>query len=86
LRTTLDAAPAGSVVLNDHRLSGWLLWREPQMISVLDLRTEIFSKEYVEAYIRTWEVRPGWQEVIAETKPTYAVLRSESPIRRALQE
>jgi hypothetical protein len=56
------------------------------MISVLDLRTEIFSKEYVEAYIRTWEVRPGWQEVIAETKPTYAVLRSESPIRRALQE
>jgi len=37
LRTTLDAAPAGSVVLNDHTLSGWLLWREPQLVSVLDL-------------------------------------------------
>jgi hypothetical protein len=86
LRTTLDAAPAGSVVLNDHTLSGWLLWREPQLVSVLDLRTEIFSMDYVEAYIRTSEVRPGWQDFLAQTKPTYALLRSESPIRLALQE
>ncbi len=86
LQMTLDATPARSVVLNDHTLSGWLLWREPQLISVLDLRTEIFSKDYVEAYIRTSEVRPGWQDFLAETKPTYAVLRSESPIRLAMEE
>jgi hypothetical protein len=86
LRATLDTAPSGSVVLNDHSLSGWLLWREPQLVSVLDLRTEIFSKDYIEAYLRTSEVRPGWQRFLAETKPTYALLRSESPLRMALQE
>jgi len=86
LRATLDTAPAGSVVLNDHSLSGWLLWREPQLVPVLDLRTEIFSKAYVQAYLRNAEVRPGWQDFLTQTKPTYALLRSESPIRLALQE
>lgn len=86
LRATLDAAPSGSVVLNDHSLSGWLLWREPKLVSVMDLRTEIFSSDYIEAYSRNIEVRPGWQHFLAETKPTYALLRSESPIRLALQE
>ena len=86
LRATLDAAPAGSIILNDHSLSGWLLWREPQLVPVLDLRTEIFSKAYVQAYLRNAEVRPGWRDFLAETKPTYALLRSESPIRLALQE
>ena len=67
-------------------MSGWLLWRDPQLISVMDLRSEIFSKEYVQAYLRTAEVGPGWQDLLAETKPTYAPLRSESPLRLALQE
>ena len=86
LRTTLNAVPAGSVVFNDHSLSGWLLWREPKLVSVIDLRSEIFSRNYVQAYVRTSEVRPGWQDFLAETKPTYALLRSESPLRLALQE
>ena len=86
LQKTLDAVPARSVVLNDPSMSGWLLWREPQLISVMDLRSEIFSKEYVQAYLRTSEVGPGWQDFLAKTKPTYALLRSESPIRLALQE
>ena len=86
LRTTLDAAPAGSVVLNDPSMSGWLLWSEPQLIPVFDLRSEIFSKDYVQAYLRTSEVGPGWQDFLAETKPSYALLRSDSPLRLALQE
>jgi hypothetical protein len=86
LQTTLDAAPARSVVLNDPSLSGWLLWGEPQLVSVFDLRSEIFSKDYVQAYLRTAQVRPGWQDLLAETTPSYALLRSESPLRLALQE
>jgi hypothetical protein len=86
LQKTLDAAPAMSVVLNDPSMSGWLLWREPQLVPVFDLRSEIFSREYVQAYLRTVEVGRGWQDFLASTKPTYALLRSESPIRLALQE
>jgi hypothetical protein len=86
LLRTLDAVPARSVVLNDPSMSGWLLWREPQLISVMDLRSEIFNKDYVQAYLRTVEVGRGWQDFLASTKPTYALLRSESPLRLALQE
>ena len=86
LQRALDPAPAGSVVLNDDSLSGWLLWSEPQLVSVFDLRSEIFSRDYVEAYRRTTQVRPGWQDFLTKTKPTYALLRSESPLRLALQE
>jgi len=86
LQQTLDAAPAGSVVLNDDSLSGWLLWREPQLVAVFDLRSEIFNKDYVAAYLRTVQVRPGWQDFLTKTKPTYALLRSESPLRLALQD
>ena len=86
LLRTLDAAPARSIVLNDPSMSGWLLWSEPQLIPVFDLRSEIFSKDYVQAYLRTSEVGPGWQDFLAETKPSYALLRSDSPLRLALQE
>jgi len=86
LQRTLEAAPAGSVILNDDSLSGWLLWSEPQLVPVFDLRSEIFSRDYVQAYIRTWEVRPGWQDFLAETRPTYALLPIESPLGLALQE
>jgi len=86
LQKTLDAAPAGSVVLNDGSLSGWLLWSEPQLISVFDLRSEIFNKNYVQAYLHTIQVRPGWRDFITKTKPTYALLRSEAPLRLAVEE
>ncbi|MDQ1482447.1 MAG: hypothetical protein QOF35_523 [Actinomycetota bacterium] len=84
LRPKLDAIPARTVVLNDFTAGGWLLWREPQLRPVIDLRSEIYSTEYIRDYIRAEQVRPGWQTFLGRTKPTYALLRHNAPLTVAL--
>ena len=86
LRPALSALPKGSVILDDFSVSGWLLWAEPNLIPVIDLRSEIYSKEYFQAYRNAEEVRAGWQSFVRRVKPTYALLRTEAPLRLAIQE
>lgn len=86
LRPALAALPAGSVVLNDFGVSGWLLWAEPDLVPVVDLRSEIYSKEYIADYNNAEQVRQGWQKYVKRVKPTYALLRTEAPLRLALQD
>jgi hypothetical protein len=86
LRPQLAALPAKSVVLNDFAAGGWLLWAEPQLTPVIDLRSEIYSTAYIREYIRTQDVQPGWQNLLDRTKPTYALLRANAPLTVALGE
>jgi hypothetical protein len=86
LRPELAAIPAKTVVLNDFAAGGWLLWAEPQLTPVIDLRSEIYSMEYISAYRRTEEVLPGWQGFLARTKPKYALLRANAPLTLALRD
>jgi hypothetical protein len=86
LRPQLAAIPAKTVVLNDATVGGWLLWAEPQLTPVIDLRSEIYSADYIDDYLRTKEVQAGWQELLAQTKPKYALLRTNAPLTVALQE
>lgn len=86
LRQQLGAIPARTVVLNDFAVGGWLLWAEPQLTPVIDLRSEIYSTEYIRDYRRTEQVRAGWQEFLVRTKPRYALLRTKAPLTVALRE
>ena len=86
LRPALSALPAHSVVLDDFSISGWLLWAEPNLVPVIDLRSEIYSKEYFQAYRNAEQVRAGWQEYVKRVHPTFALLRTQAPLRLALQE
>jgi hypothetical protein len=86
LRTQLGAMPAKTVVLNDFAVGGWLLWAEPQLTPVIDLRSEIYSMEYIRDYRRTEDVRAGWQGFLDRTKPEYALLKTKAPLTAALQE
>jgi hypothetical protein len=86
LRPQLAAIPAKTVVLNDFAARGWLLWAEPQLTPVIDLRSEIYSMEYIRDYRRTEEVRAGWQTFLQRTKPKYALLRANAPLTVALRE
>jgi len=86
LRPALSAIPGGSIILDDFSVSGWLLWAEPNLVPVIDLRSEIYSSEYFQAYRKAEEVRAGWQDYVKRVKPTYALLRTEAPLRLALQE
>ena len=86
LRPQLAAIPAKTVVLNDFAAGGWLLWAEPQLIPVIDLRSEIYSMDYIRDYQRTEQVRAGWQEFLDRTKPKYALLKAAAPLTVALRE
>jgi hypothetical protein len=86
LRPQLSALPAKTVVLNDFAAGGWLLWAEPQLTPVIDLRSEIYSMEYIRDYRRTEQVRAGWQGFLNRTNPKYALLKTKAPLTAALQE
>jgi hypothetical protein len=86
LRPQLAALPAKTVVLNDFAAGGWLLWAEPQLTPVIDLRSEIYSTEYLREYIRTQQVRPGWQKLLDRTRPGFALLRANAPLTVALRD
>ena len=86
LRQQLGAIPARTVVLNDSTAGGWLLWAEPQLVPVIDLRTEIYSPDYLHEYIRTVDVETGWQSFLDQTKPKYALLKADASLTVALRE
>jgi hypothetical protein len=86
LRPRLAAIPAKTVILNDPAAGGWLLWAEPQLTPVVDLRPEIYSAGYLSDYLRLEAVRPGWQKLLGVTKPKYALLRVGAPLTVALRE
>ena len=85
LRPQLAALPARTVVLDQFAISGWLLWAEPQLIPVADLRSEVYSSEYLAAYRNNERVGPGWQSFITRTGATVALLSEDSALADALQ-
>lgn len=86
LRPQLAALPPRTVVLDQFAISGWLLWAEPHLIPVADLRSEIYSSEYLAAYRNNESVGPGWQTFITRTGATTAVLSEDTPLADALRQ
>lgn len=86
LRPQLAAIPARTVVLNDFTVGGWLLWAEPRLTPVIDLRSEVYSPEYIRDYKRAEEVQTGWQQFLLRTRAQYALLKVKSPLSLALRE
>jgi hypothetical protein len=82
----LDALPAGTVVLDDFALSGWLIHEHPDLVPVADLRVEIYSADHLHSYVRTERVEPGWEQLLATTGARHAVLQSDSALATALQQ
>jgi hypothetical protein len=62
------------------------LWAAPKLTPVIDLRSEIYSADYVRDYKRTEAVRPGWQEFLSRTKPGFVLLKTKAPLSAALLE
>jgi hypothetical protein len=86
LRPQLAAIPAKTVVLNEFSVGGWLLWAEPHLTPVIDLRSEIYSTGYIRDYVRMRDVRAGWQVFLERTKPEYALLKTNAALTVALAE
>ena len=67
LDAALDRLPAGTVVLNEYGLGGYLRYRHPDLVPVIDERTELFAVDYVEAYLDARGAKPGWTDFLQRT-------------------
>ena len=84
LDAALDRLPAGTVVFNEYGLGGYLHYRHPDLVPVIDERTELFTVDHVEAYLAARAARPGWTDFVARTRATAALVPVESAIADAL--
>jgi hypothetical protein len=86
LNATLDRLPPHTVIFNDSVLGGWLLWRHPTLEPVIDGRAEAFPKAQFEGYIKTSQVRAGWERFLETTGSKHALVEEGSPLATALDE
>lgn len=84
LGAALESLPAGTIVCNDESVGGWLLWEHPDLRPTLDTRMEVYGAEHVRAHINFIRARPDWQDYLANTGCTAALLPTEAPVHRAL--
>ena len=84
ISSRLDDLPPGTVVLNDFGISGWLLWKHPQLTPVADLRVELYSADYLRSYIGAEQVRPGWDDYVDRVHPGVALVADDSALGDAL--
>ena len=81
----LGREPSGTVVCNDYDAGGWLLWRHPQLVPVIDGRTELFPVERIQAHLAFEAARPGWEDYASSSGCQLALVRSESPVAKSLK-
>lgn len=86
LNAALDRLPPHAVIFNDSELGGWLLWRHPSLEPVIDGRTEAFPKPHFEGYVKTSQVRTGWERFLVTTGSTHALVKEGSPLATALDQ
>ena len=83
--TALDGLSPGTVVFTDFGISGWLLWRHPDLTPVADLRGEIYAADHLTAYRHALGVEPGWQDFVHDTRSRAALVEDDSALGDALQ-
>lgn len=80
----LASLPAGTAVLNEYVLGGWLHWRHPELQTVVDGFTDGYTTDAVSDYGEALTVSAGWQTYLEDTGADVALLREDSPLAVAL--
>ncbi|MGZ4556353.1 MAG: hypothetical protein ACXVXZ_11535 [Mycobacteriaceae bacterium] len=86
LITALRALPAGTHVISDGDLSGWLMFQAPHVEPVFDIRIEVYAPEHVHGFIDALQAQPGWSAYLQRTQTHAALLKSDSPLVSALHD
>jgi hypothetical protein len=86
LAQRLAALPAGSPVLVEDGVGGWLEWRVPTVHPVIDGMLDAYPVGYIRRFFAATHVRPGWRSFVARTGSRAGVLDAGSPLSAALQD
>ncbi|MGE0818735.1 MAG: hypothetical protein AB7O74_08715 [Candidatus Nanopelagicales bacterium] len=75
-------------VLNAYNIAGPLLWfagGPPHVLVGIDGRADRYGGDYIERYDGDlMDTRPGWEDLLAELRPTSALIRETEPLAGAL--
>jgi hypothetical protein len=74
----LDRMPAGTKVLNDWNLGGYLMWRYPRLDLMMHGYGDTFTTAELDRNTRLLQVDPGWQEAVRASGARVALLRPRS--------
>jgi hypothetical protein len=82
----LQALPAGSPVLVEDGVGGWLEWRFPTVQPVIDGMLDAYPVAYIREFFAATRVEPGWRGFVTRSGARVGVLRAGSPLSGALQD
>ena len=82
--TALDAMPAGTVVLNEPALGGYLVWRYPGLAISSYGYFDTYDDAQFSTYVHLRDASPGWVEDVRASHAKVALLATDSPLAHGL--
>lgn len=76
----LEALPAGTRLLNEYDMGGWVLWTLPDLSPSVDGRAEVYDLEYLQAHADAYALRGDWRGFVAGLGADAAWLRRDTAL------
>jgi len=86
MNPSLDGLPAGTRILNEYTLGGWLAWRHPDLERYVDGLADAYPVAHLED---TWDLvslHDGWQAKVDDAQADLALLARDAPLTEALED
>jgi hypothetical protein len=81
-----EANPPSGNMFNEFTWGGYLLYRLwPEHLVFIDGQTDFYGEKLTREYMQVYEGDAGWQDVLARYHVRWAIIPSESPLAKRLQ-
>ncbi len=84
LDPALDRLPTGTAVQTADFMSGYLLWRHPDLDPVIDGYSDAYTTQHLQEQLDLQLLRPGWDKTLRESSVRVALLPTRSRLAYAL--
>jgi hypothetical protein len=81
---TLTALPDGTRILNESVFGGYLMWRYPDLDFMFSGYGDIYTEHELATMSHVNDLDPGWDDMIRDAHPAYALVDPESGLAYAL--
>jgi len=72
-------------LLNSYDWGGYLIWTlYPRLRVYVDGRPDMYGDRFMDAFIRTWQAQPGWQQTLRERGVVSVLVEPTSGLAHAL--
>jgi hypothetical protein len=82
----VDGLPAGTAVVNDWGMGGWMMWRWPDLNFVMNGYGDIFTDAELERNNQLETTSSGWIAAVKETGARYALLEPGTGLSYGLEQ